>query len=162
MYNCTQCGTAYSSKVNLNNRGVCGKCINNAILGTDGEGAAEWKKRKEELLRILVTTESVSPFPIQERLGIVTAECVLGMNLFKDFFTGASDVFGGRSQTFQDSLRQARETAIFELRSEAHILGADAVVAIPLNYSEISGGGKSMLFLVAAGTAVRIDRSTTS
>jgi len=29
-------------------------------------------------------------------------------------------------------------------------------VGIDLDYSEISGGGKSMLFLVASGTAVRL------
>ena len=41
-------------------------------------------------------------------------------------------------------------------RQEAHALGADAVVGIDLDYSEISGGGKSMLFLVASGTAVKL------
>lgn len=41
-------------------------------------------------------------------------------------------------------------------RQEAHALGAEAVVGVDLDYSEISGGGKSMLFLVASGTAVKL------
>jgi len=39
---------------------------------------------------------------------------------------------------------------------EAMALGAHAVVGVDLDYSEISGGGKSMLFLVASGTAVTL------
>jgi hypothetical protein len=36
------------------------------------------------------------------------------------------------------------------------MLGANAVVGVALDYSEFSGQGKSMLFLVASGTAVII------
>ena len=54
----------------------------------------------------------------------------------------------------QQGLKEARTAALDELRAEALALGADAVVGIDLDYSEISGGGKSMLFLVASGTAV--------
>ena len=35
-------------------------------------------------------------------------------------------------------------------------LSADAVVGVDLDYNEISGGGKGMVFLVASGTAVRL------
>lgn len=70
----------------------------------------------------------------------------------------SNDTFGGRSKTMQDGLREARKTALSELRLEAQALGADAVVGIDLDYSEISGGGKSMLFLVASGTAVKLDQ----
>lgn len=66
------------------------------------------------------------------------------------------DVVGGRSQTMQRGLREARETALDDLRTQALDLGADAVVSVDLDYSEISGGGKSMLFLVVSGTAVRL------
>ena len=38
---------------------------------------------------------------------------------------------------------------------EAYELGADGVIGIDLDYSEISGKGKGMLFLVASGTAVK-------
>lgn len=54
----------------------------------------------------------------------------------------------------QRGLKEARQAVLSELRLEAHQLGADAVVGIDLNYSEISGGGKSTLFPVASATAV--------
>ena len=34
--------------------------------------------------------------------------------------------------------------------------GANAVIGVDLDYSEISAQGKSMLFLVASGTAVKV------
>ena len=43
---------------------------------------------------------------------------------------------------------------MYELKKEAYEIGADGVIGVDLDYSEFSGGGKSMLFLVASGTAV--------
>lgn len=93
-----------------------------------------------------------------ERLGIVAAEVVIGMHIFRDIGAAFRDVFGGRSGTMQNGLKDLRESALKELKLEAAKLGADAVVAVDLDYSEISGGGKNMLFLVASGTAVRLQK----
>lgn len=93
---------------------------------------------------------------MRRTIDIVTAECVFGMNLFRDFFAGLSDITGGRSESTQKVLREARRTCLTELRREAHRIGANAVIAVDLDYSEFSGQGKSMLFLVASGTAVEI------
>lgn len=108
--------------------------------------------------RIIVTTESAPDLPINLRLDIITAEVVIGLHVFKDIATAFRDVFGGRSKVMQNGLREARKTALDELRREAAMLGADAVVAVDLDYSEISGTGKNMLFLVASGTAVTLSK----
>ncbi len=104
----------------------------------------------------LVTTHSVPGRETREALGIVSAECVLGINVFRDILGGLRDIVGGRSGTHQKALREARETCLDELAEQASSLGADAVVGIDLDYSEISGGGKGMVLLVATGTAVRL------
>jgi len=59
--------------------------------------------------------------------------------------------------TTVDDIYQA--ACIAELKREADALGANAVIATTLNYSEISGSGKSMLFVVAVGTAVRLEKN---
>lgn len=74
-------------------------------------------------------------------------------------FAGVRDVFGGRSSATQKILRDARITCLQELKNEANNLGANAVIATRLDYSEFSGGGKSMLFLVASGTAVVVEET---
>lgn len=127
------------------------------------EERAKIAQRNEEIrangyAHIILTTETVSPFPVEDRLGIITAECAYGMNIFKDVFAAFSDFFGGRSNATQNLLKDARDNVLFELRKEAFERGADAVVAVDLDYSEFSGGGKSMLFIVASGTAIKIKK----
>jgi uncharacterized protein YbjQ (UPF0145 family) len=105
---------------------------------------------------ILTTEFSMPEYKITQRLEIVTAECVFGMNMFRDMFASIRDIIGGRSKASQKVLRDARKTCLTELRREALIAGADAVIGVDLDYSEISGDGKSMLMVVASGTAVKI------
>ena len=108
---------------------------------------------------LIVTTEmSLDGYNILERIDIITSECVFGMNIFRDMFAGIRDIFGGRSSASQKVLRDARRTCLTELRREALIVGADAVIAVELDYSEISGDGKSMLLVVTSGTACRVEK----
>lgn len=105
---------------------------------------------------VATTTHSIPRYEIDEILGVVTAECAFGMNILFDMFSSVRDFVGGRSGNIQKVLRTARTTAMDELKKEALMIGGGAVVGVDLDYSEISGGGKSMLFVVASGTAVKI------
>ena len=150
MAKCKDCGSETSFFETV--KGRCATCHFAANRGEEvtshalEAGAAE----------IILTTESTHDLHISERLEIISAECVLGMNILNDIGSAVRDLVGGRNETFQLKLRDARKTVLDELRREANQLGADAVVAVDLDYSEISVGGKSMLFVVATGTAVRL------
>lgn len=115
---------------------------------------AERQTVYQQVASIILTTEAIAPFAIVERIDIVTAECAFGMNIFKDLFAGVRDVFGGRSKAVQKTMRDARKTALHELRREAYEIGANAVVGVDLDYVELSGAG-NMVMLVASGTAVK-------
>jgi uncharacterized protein YbjQ (UPF0145 family) len=106
---------------------------------------------------LLTTAHTVEGFKLRKTHDIVTSECVYGMNIFKDILASFTDVIGGRSGASQKVLKDLKETCLRELRYEAALLGANAIIAVDLDYSEFSGGGKSMLFLVASGTAVTIE-----
>ena len=108
----------------------------------------------------VTTAPHLEGYAVVETLDIISAECVFGMNLFRDWFASLTDIFGGRSVASQRVLRDARRVCLSELRREAYELGANAVIAVSLDYGEISGGGKSMLMLVGTGTAVRVERET--
>ena len=105
---------------------------------------------------VLTTADSVPRREITEVVEIVSAEVAVGMNIFKDILSAVRDVVGGRAGAVQGTLRDLRGQALEELRQEASRVGADAVVGLDLDYSEFSGGGRSMLFIVANGTAVRL------
>ena len=128
----------------------CGTCRE---LGLHTEVEASERKKTYDVK--LTTTPTYPNLEIEEVKGVITSECVFGMNVFRDFFAGMTDFFGGRSEASQKVLRDARETCLNELKKEAYELGADGVIGIDLDYSEISGKGKGMLFLVASGTAVK-------
>lgn len=57
-----------------------------------------------------------------------------------------TDLFGGRSGTYENELIKAREGVIEELKSRASMLGANAVVGIDIDY-EVLGANGSMLMV---------------
>lgn len=104
---------------------------------------------------LLTTTPSIEGHPIREYRGIISAETIIGANFVKDFFARITDVFGGRSGSYERVLREGKETALAELTKEAQRLGANAVVGLKLDYEAVGASG-SMLMVVASGTAVVI------
>ena len=104
---------------------------------------------------LTTTTTSVEGRPVQDYLGIVTGEAILGANIFKDLFAGIRDIVGGRSGAYEDELRKARTIALEELGQAAQQLGANAVIGVDIDYETVGQGG-SMLMVTASGTAVRL------
>ncbi len=103
---------------------------------------------------ILTTTPQVEGYPIQSYQGLVCGEVISGVNFVKDFAAGLTNIFGGRSASYEDELIQAREQAIQEMAQRAAQMGANAVVGIDIDY-EVLGQG-NMLMVTASGTAVCI------
>jgi uncharacterized protein YbjQ (UPF0145 family) len=104
---------------------------------------------------ILTTTSHVDGRQVTRYHGIVTAEVIIGANIFRDLFAGIRDIVGGRSASYERPLKQARKTALDELMDEAKTLGANGVIGIDFDY-EVIGKGGSMLMVSASGTAVTI------
>ena len=57
------------------------------------------------------------------------------MNMFKDMFANVRNLVGGRSAAVEDTMRDSRETVMQELKREAHAKGANAVIAVDLDYT---------------------------
>jgi uncharacterized protein YbjQ (UPF0145 family) len=104
---------------------------------------------------ILTTTHGIEGHQVTRYHGIVTAEVILGANVFRDIFAGIRDFVGGRSGAYEKPLRQAREMAMEELEAEARDKGANAVIGIDIDY-EVIGDSGSMLMVSISGTAVTI------
>jgi uncharacterized protein YbjQ (UPF0145 family) len=107
---------------------------------------------------ILTTAPAIEGKKIMAHYGIVSSETILRANIFKDFLAGVRDIVGGRSGAYKKSLPEAKEIAMRELTAQAQALGANAVIAIDLDYETLtSGGGISMLMVADSGTAVRYE-----
>jgi uncharacterized protein YbjQ (UPF0145 family) len=105
---------------------------------------------------ILTTTPVVEGKKIVEYKGIVFGEVISGVNFIKDFAAGLSNIFGGRSRSYEGELLEAREAALREMEQRAAYLGANAVVGVDVDY-EVLGQNGNMLMVTASGTAVVIE-----
>jgi uncharacterized protein YbjQ (UPF0145 family) len=101
---------------------------------------------------LMTTTSTIQGYEIDQYLGLVSGETIIGANIVKDFFAGIRDIVGGRSSSYERVLKQAKEEALNEMCSQARALGANAVIGIDLDYETV---GSSMLMVTAAGTAVK-------
>ena len=170
MAECKECGIemGFMDRQNAKNYdGQCRACTEKERvkqkLISQGVPLGDLEKQREleaeratEIEAIVLTTETAPNLNITKRIEIVTAECAFGMNIFKDLFAGIRDIVGGRSEAVQKTMRDSRRTALYELKKEAHMVGANAVVGVDLDYMEMSSAG-SMVLLVASGTAVIIE-----
>ena len=102
---------------------------------------------------IVTTTPSVEGRKITSYQGIVTGEAIMGANVFKDLFAGIRDIVGGRSATYERELRRARDLAMAVIKAAAAEMGANAVVAVDIDYETVGSNG-SMLMVTVSGTAV--------
>ncbi|GJL65741.1 MAG: UPF0145 protein [Nitrospirales bacterium] len=105
---------------------------------------------------ILTTTPTLEGRLIQEYLGVVTGEAILGANFFRDFFANIRDIVGGRSGAYEKELARARQIAFQELEEDARDVGANAIIGIDLDY-EVLGEKGSMLMVSVSGTAVLVE-----
>ena len=103
---------------------------------------------------LVSTTNVIEGRPAKDYLGVVTGEVIVGANIFKDLFAGIRDIVGGRSGAYESTLRDARATALEELKAEARALGADAVIGVDLDYEVIN----NMLMVSASGTSVTVEQ----
>ncbi|WP_313005478.1 YbjQ family protein [Pseudomonas sp.] len=104
---------------------------------------------------IISTTHSVEGRQITAYLDIVSAESVQGVNVIRDMFAGMRDFFGGRSQTLERALKEARIQATDELKDRARALQADTVVGVDFEISMPAGKG-GMVVVFVTGTAVKL------
>lgn len=105
---------------------------------------------------IVTTTNSVEGKRIVEYKGIIFGEVVSGVDFIKDFAAGITNIFGGRSGSYEDELVSARESSLDELKNRAIRMGANAVVGVKVDYETLGQGG-NMLMVTASGTAVVVE-----
>ncbi len=105
---------------------------------------------------IITTTASIEGKKIVEYKGVVFGEIVSGVDFIKDFAASITNVFGGRSTSYEDELIKTRDEALLEMKNRAYKLGANAIVGVDFDY-EILGANNGMLMVIASGTAVVVE-----
>ena len=86
---------------------------------------------------LLTTTNDVKGKTISTYYGMVTGEAIIGANIFKDIFASITDIVGGRSGAYEKSLKDAKNIAVQEMIEAAQAMGANAILAIDLDYETL-------------------------
>jgi uncharacterized protein YbjQ (UPF0145 family) len=102
---------------------------------------------------LITTTERIAGQEVTETLGEVFGITVRSRGLMGNIGAGLKSLVGGEIHQYTAMLEEARQHAIDRMVTHATERGADAIVMMRFDSSEI---GTSMSEIVAYGTAVRI------
>lgn len=100
---------------------------------------------------IIVTTESITNYRIVEMKGQVFGVVVRSRGLGGNIMAGLRSLGGGEITEYTQLLEEARRHAIDRMVQNAMVMGANAIVRMQFDSSEI---GQTMSEIVAYGTAV--------
>lgn len=103
---------------------------------------------------IATTTFTVEGFRITGYLGIVRGVVVRAPTISQGFFGGLRSILGGEIQEYTQMCETTRQQATAQMMNHARELGADGVVGIGYDASEI---GQSATEVLCYGTAVLLE-----
>src|SRR5512136_1841839 len=107
---------------------------------------------------IIVTTPYVPGYKITRTIGVTWGLIVRSRGLGRNITAGLRSLAGGEIHEYTELLNQSREQALDRLREHAKTLGANAVVSVDFDSSEI---GQIMTEILAYGTAVTVEKDDT-
>jgi len=107
---------------------------------------------------IIVSTPYLPGYKIIRTIGVTWGLFVRSRGLGRNITAGLRSIVGGEIHEYSELLNQSREQALDRLKEHAQALGANAVVSMQFDSSEIGG---VMTELLAYGTAVVVEKETT-
>jgi uncharacterized protein YbjQ (UPF0145 family) len=112
----------------------------------------------EVIRMIVVSCDHVPGMEISEAVAIVKGSAVATQSIGKDLIAGFKAMSGGELAGYSELLENTRSIAFERMISEAEKVGADAVVSVRFESSNVMPGSAEIL---AYGTAVRLSQEKT-
>lgn len=106
---------------------------------------------------IVVSTPYVTGYKITKTVGFTWGLIVRSRGLGGNMVAGLRTIFGGEIHEYTELLNQSRQQALDRMKEHARAIGANAVISVDFDSSEI---GQSMTEVLAYGTAVVIEKDT--
>lgn len=103
---------------------------------------------------LVVTTENVPGYQVRAVLGQCFGVVVRSRGLAGNIMASLRTIVGGEIKEYTQMLEQARRHAVDRMVSNASLMGANAIVMMRFDSSEM---GQTMSEIVAYGTAVVLD-----
>lgn len=103
---------------------------------------------------LVTTAETIPDGEVVEVLGVVRGNTVEARNVGRDITQSLRNLVGGELKAYSELLTKARDEALDRMVDEATEMGADAVINVRYETSEIAGSSAEIL---CYGTAVRLE-----
>ena len=102
----------------------------------------------------LTTLEAVPNMIVTEHYGLVSGSSVRAKNMIIDIMADIKNAFGGEIHSYGDLLRETREKALNEMVEQAKSMGANGILNIRYETSNIAAGAAEVYVY---GTAVKLE-----
>ena len=102
---------------------------------------------------LVVSSNTVDNKNIDEYLGVVVGSTVRARNFGSDFFASLKNIVGGEVVSYSRLLERARDQAYERMITEAKERGANCIICLRFQTSQIVQGASEVM---AYGTAVKI------
>lgn len=139
--------------------GYCSKCGKELYAKYSKKILEERRKLSNHLHKLISHIPVISIHnPLNwdyEVIGMVTGQSTTGTGVITEFTSSFTDLFGAQSSRHNEKLKAGENRCFIQLRKHAMDLGANAVIATDIDYSEV-GAGKGMLMVCMAGTAINL------
>jgi uncharacterized protein YbjQ (UPF0145 family) len=112
----------------------------------------------QEIFMIVTTTEQIPGQTVTEILGIARGSSIRAKHLGKDLITALRSIVGGELKEYGELIVETRKQSLDRMQLQAERMGADAIVTVRFETSQVMAGAAELL---AYGTAVKI-RATES
>jgi len=103
---------------------------------------------------IIVTTPTVPGYRVRRVLGVITGLSPRTRGVGGKFVAGIQSMFGGEVTAFTSEIEKARVEALERLKEKAMAMGANAVVGVDIETSDVFQG---LVLISATGTAVVVE-----
>ncbi len=137
---CAKCGKSVDDKATF-----CPFCGNNLKQQTGSPGPTQGP--------LLLTANYASGYRVEKVLGMVYGITVRSRGLGGNIVAGLRTIAGGEINEYTELAQQARQEALDRLAQHAKSMGANAVLSVMFDSTEMAA---SMEEIIAFGTAVLI------
>lgn len=120
----------------------CGNSLKQQVTGTSTAGASQ---------PMLLTANYAAGYRVDKVIGLVYGITVRSRGLGGNIVAGLRTIAGGEIREYTELAQQARQESLDRLAEHAKSMGANAVLSVMFDSTEMAG---SMSEIIAFGTAV--------
>jgi len=155
---CERCGTDYPSEYYFKTRSICNQCYDKLSPEERKSVVENESIARGGKMRYTMTTTAftIDGYDIKKVLGVVRGIVVRSRSIFGTIGASLHTIIGGNITLFTELCEKTREEAFEMMVEHAEEIGANAVIGIRYDATEIMGGVTEVL---CYGTAVVVEKT---